>query len=151
MSDIQNIGTILSDSLLLSSSINDIKNSKLQKVQEQMKSLPAVADKSTLSKLVKGEYEISLKEYTNMSTYNTMMNALYGESSADPFQNILKINSGVSEKNSAQNSLVNAKTFVDKMKENGMSNKDALKMYSALQKYSLMTSFRNYNFVSARA
>ncbi len=86
-----------------------------------------------------------------MSTYNTMMNALYGESSADPFQNILKINSGVSEKNSAQNSLVNAKTFVDKMKENGMSNKDALKMYSALQKYSLMTSFRNYNFVSARA
>ncbi len=47
MSDIQNIGTILSDSLLLSSSINDIKNSKLQKVQEQMKSLPSVADKST--------------------------------------------------------------------------------------------------------
>ena len=142
MSEISDISSILQESLLLSSVKADIKDSQLQKVQQQLKDIPSVLDSDTITKLRNGEYEISLKEYTNMNTYNTMMTALYGNNSANKFQNTLNILT-----NSAEDQLATAKSFVEQMKENGMSNETAIKTYSALQKYSLLSSFGNYNFI----
>ena len=67
-------------------------------------------------------------------------------SSEDKFQNILSILT-----DSEENNLATAKTFIEKMKANGMSNATAVRTYAALQKYSLMSSFGKYNFVNAKA
>lgn len=147
MSDLSDISSIIQNSLLLTSFNNNNDNSKLQKIQEQLKSINNnnILDKDTLTKLKNGQFEVSLKEYTNMNTYNTMMTALYGNNSANSFQNTLGLIT-----NSAEDNLATAKTFVENMKANGMSNQTAVKTYAALQKYSLMSSFGNYNYVSAK-
>ena len=80
-----------------------------------------------------------------MSTYSTMMNALYGNNSANKFQNTLNLLT-----NSAEDNLATAKTFVENMKANGMSNQTAVRTYAALQKYSLVSSFNKYNYVTAK-
>ena len=148
MSDIQisDLSSILNESLLLSNIGLYNTTDKIQELRSDLKNLPAVLDKSTLDDFVDGKYDISLKQYTDMNTYNTVMNALYGNNSASKFQNTLNILT-----NSSEDSLANAKTFIDKMKENGMSNNTAVRTYSALQKYSLMSSLGNYSFVKAKA
>ena len=146
MSDLSDISSLLQNSLLLTNTKTDIKQNQFNTLQEDFDNLPSVLDEKTLTKLKNGEYEISLKEYTNMNTYNTMMTALYGNKSANAFQNTLGIITKTPE-----DGLANAKTFVDKMKEYGMSNKTAVQTYSALKKYSVMSSFGNYNFVKAKA
>ena len=147
MYDVSNLSSILQNSLLsIPYGIDKEYNSQWQKVQENLSNLPSVLDKNTLTKLKNGGYDITLQQYTSMNSYNTMMNALYGNNSANTFQNTLnKIT------NSAEDELANAKKFVNAMKENGMSNQTAVKTYSALKKYSLMSSFGNYNFVKAKA
>lgn len=145
MADLSDISSIIQNSLLLTSYGINNDNSKLQAIQEQLKGINSVLDKDQLTKLTNGEYEVTLKEYTNINTYNTMMNALYGNSSANMFQNTLNTLT-----NSAEDNLATAKAFVSNMKANGMSNQSAVKTYVALQKYSLMSSFGNYNFVNAK-
>jgi len=145
MSDLSDISSIIQNSLLLTSYGVNSDSNKLQTIQEQLKGISSILDKDTLTKLKNGEYEVSLKEYTNMNTYNTMMTALYGNNSANSFQNTLGLLT-----NSAEDNLATAKTFVENMKANGMSNQAAVKTYAALQKYSLMSSFGNYNYVSAK-
>ena len=147
MADLSNVGSLIQNSLLLTNVNNNDKNqAKLKAFQEQLNNLPTVLDKDTLTKLKNGEFEISLKEYTNISTYNTMMTSLYGDKSASTFQNTLNILSKTPE-----NELATAKSFVDKMREYGMSNKPAVKTFSALQKYSMMSSLGNYNFIKTNA
>ena len=147
MADLSNVGSLIQNSLLLTNVNNNDKNqAKLKTFQEQLNNLPTVLDKDTLTKLKNGEFEISLKEYTNISTYNTMMTSLYGDKSASTFQNTLNILSKTPE-----NELATAKSFVDKMREYGMSNKTAVKTFSALQKYSMMSSLGNYNFIKTNA
>lgn len=147
MSEIKDISSILQESLLLKN--NSIQSSdssnRLQKVKTQLQNLPNVLDESTLTKLKDGEYEITLEEYTNMNSYNTMMTALYGNKSANQFQNTLNLLT-----NSSDDELATAKKFVDKMKESGMSNTKAVKTYTALKRYSLFSSFGNYSFVKAK-
>ena len=145
MSEVSDISSIIQESLLLGSVSKNGQPDKLQKVQDQIKNLPSVLDKDTLTKLKNGDYEVSLKEYTNMNTYNTMMSALYGNRSANTFQNTLNLIT-----KSPEDELATAKTFVQTMKDNGMSTKTAVKTFAALQKYSLMSSFGNYNFVKAK-
>ncbi len=146
MSEISDISSILQNSLLLTTlNSSDNDNNKLQTVQEQLKNIAPVLDKDTLTKLKNGDFEVSLKDYTNMSTYSTMMNALYGNNSANKFQNTLNLLT-----NSAEDNLATAKTFVENMKANGMSNQTAVRTYAALQKYSLVSSFNNYNYVTAK-
>ena len=58
---------------------------KLDNINKQLKDLPKVLDKETLENFQKGEYDITLKEYTDMNTYRTTMTALYGNSSAKKF------------------------------------------------------------------
>ncbi len=144
MSEISDISSILQESLLLTAVNKDGKTNQLQQIKDKLKDIPSVLNKDTINKLRNGDYEISLKDYTSMNTYNTMMSALYGDKSADKFQNTLNILT-----NSAEDKLATAKSFVEAMKANGMSNGTAIKTYSALQKYSLMSSFGNYNFVKA--
>ena len=147
MYDVSNLSSILQNSLLsIPYGLDNERNSQWQKIQENLSTLPSVLDKDTLTKLKNGGYDITLKQYTNMNSYNTMMNALYGNNSANTFQNTLN-----KLTNSAEDELANAKKFVDAMKENGMSNQTAVKTYSALKKYSLMSSFGNYNFIKAKA
>ena len=145
MSEVSDISSIIQESLLLGSVSKNGQSDKLQKVQDQIKNLPSVLDKDTLTKLKNGDYEVSLKEYTNMNTYNTMMSALYGNRSANTFQNTLNLIT-----KSPEDELATAKTFVQTMKDNGMSTKTAVKTFAALRKYSLMSSFGNYNFVKAK-
>ena len=146
MAQVSDFSSILTESLQLRNyGFSDNNFEKIQAVRQKLNSIPSVLDENTLTKLKNGEYEISLKEYTDMNTYNTEMTALYGNRSANNFQNILNIAT-----KSKEDSLANAKSFVDKMKQSGMSNSTAVRMYSALQKYSLMSSFGNYNFVKAK-
>ena len=146
MSGISDISSILQNSLLLPNINTNNSDNQLKAFQEKLNSMPSVLDKNTLTKLRNGEYEITLKEYTDMSTYNATMTALYGNNSANTFQNTLNILT-----NSPENELANAKSFVKKMTDNGMSKQTAVKTYSALKKYSLMSSFKNYNFVKTKA
>ena len=149
MSNVQisDISSLLTDSLLLNGYRGYTTSDALQSVKDSLQDLPSVLDKTTLDGLVDGKYDITLKEYTNFNTYNTMMNALYGNQSANRFQNVLNILT-----DSAEDKLANAKSFIDKMKENGMSNSSAVKTYVALQKYSMLESVNNnLGFVSARA
>ena len=145
MSEVSDISSIIQESLLLGSVSKNGQPDKLQKVQDQIKNLPSVLDKDTLTKLKNGDYEVSLKEYTNMNTYNTMMSALYGNRSANTFQNTLNLIT-----KSPEDELATAKTSIQTMKDNGMSTKTAVKTFAALRKYSLMSSFGNYNFVKAK-
>ncbi len=119
---------------------------RMARLARQNANLPAVADENTLYDLVSGKYNISLAEYTDLSSYNTVMSNLFGDSSANNFQNTL---SGILGYD-LDNGYSSAKNFLDAMRENGMSNQDALKMYTALQKYSLMSNLNNYNFVNAK-
>ena len=146
MSEISDLSSILQNSLLLTNVNGDGKTNHLQTIQNQLKTMPSVLNEDTITKLKNGEYEISLKEYTNLNTYNTMMNAMYGNRSANTFQNTLNVLT-----NSAEDELATAKSFIDSMKQNGMSNKTAVQTYSALKKYSLMSSYGNYNFIKAKA
>lgn len=146
MSNIETANSALADSMIvsISSKIRESNNENLERLKKQMQSMPSVLSYDTLSKLKDGEYNISLKEYTTMSTYNTMMNSMYGNNSASPFQKYLN-----TFLKSDEDRLADAKAFVDKMRENGLSNSSATKMYSALKTYSLVSSFKNYNFVNA--
>ena len=146
MSEISDLSSILQNSLLLTNVNGEGKTNHLQTIQNQLKTMPSVLDEDTITKLKNGEYEISLKEYTNLNTYNTMMNAMYGNRSANSFQNTLNVLT-----NSAEDELATAKSFIDSMKQNGMSNKTAVQTYSALKKYSLMSSYGNYNFIKTKA
>jgi hypothetical protein len=146
MSEISDLSSILQNSLLLYSTNNNNKENQLQKIQEKLDNIPTTLDKNTLTRLNNGEFGISLKEYTQINTYNTMMTALYGNNSANKFQNTLNILT-----NSAENELANAKTFVETMQERGMSPKAAVNTLIALQKYSLMSSYGNYNYINANA
>ena len=148
MSDLTDVSSIMQKSLLLMNVGNaDYSNDKLNEIQTRLNNMPSVLDKNTLTDLVDGKYDISLKEYTSLNTYNTMMEALYGNNSANLFQQKLGLYS-----QSMETTLANAKSFIDKMKDNGMSNQAAVRTYAALQKYSLMSSaFDNYNFVNAKA
>ena len=146
MSEISDLSSILQNSLLLTNVNSESKTNHLQTIQNQLKTMPSVLNEDTITKLKNGEYEISLKEYTNLNTYNTMMNAMYGNRSANTFQNTLNVLT-----NSAEDELATAKSFIDSMKQNGMSNKTAVQTYSALKKYSLMSSYGNYNFIKAKA
>lgn len=145
MSEISDLSSILQNSLLLYAANNN-KDNQLQEIQDKLDNIPSVLDKDTLTRLNSGEFGITLKEYTQMSTYNTMMTALYGNNSANKFQNTLNILT-----NSAENELASAKTFVEAMQENGMSPKAAVNTYIALQKYSFMSSYGNYSYVNANA
>ena len=148
MSEISDLSYVIQNSLRLYSANNDNYSSDtLKNIQNKLGLLPSVLDEDALTKLRNGEFEISLKEYTNMNTYNTMMSAMYGNHSANPFQNTLNLLT-----DSPEDKLANAKSFIDKMKENGMSNQSAVRTYSALQKYSLMSSLgNNYSYVKTSA
>jgi ABC-type metal ion transport system substrate-binding protein len=145
MSEITDISSILQNSLLLTGFSQNDQENKLQTVQNRLDSMSTILDKDTLTKLKNGEYEISLKEYTDMNTYNTMMASLYGNNSANKFQNSVNLLT-----NSAEENLNSAKSFITSLRESGMSNQTAVKTYFALQKYSLMSSFGNYNYVNAK-
>ena len=145
MSEISDISSIIQESLLLTNVENGKKNNnKLQVIQKQLENMPSILNEDTLTKLKNGEYDISLKQYTGMNTYNTMMNALYGNNSANPFKNTLNNILGLEDDN-----LANAKAFIDKMIENGLSNSASIKLYYAIKSYSVLSSFNNYSFVKA--
>ena len=144
MSEIETVRNSIVNKLTLRTS-SETASQRFERIQKQMEKLPSVLDKDTLTKLKNGEYEISLKEYTDFSSYKAKMNALYGNNSANVFQNYLNNTIGNSNDFTA-----NAKDFIDKMQDNGMSNRQAVKLYSALKSYSLVSSFKNYNFISAK-
>ncbi len=164
MSDVSDLSSILQNSLLLSNLsetktknqfeqlrdvLGQVKQNPLEQLQEKLRNIPSVLDKNTIAKLREedNEFGISLKEYTSFSTYNTMMSTLYGNTSASRFQNTLNLIT-----NSPENELASAKTFVEKMKENGMSNSTAVRTYSALKQYSILSSsLGDYSFVNAKA
>ena len=147
MSEIDTLNSSLEESLLrtLINTVNEKTSDKTTKIEYQKKNLPSLLDVNTLQELIDGKYDITLREYTNMNTYNSLMSSVYGKNSASPFQKYLN---NILDKD--DDKLANAKTFVEKMKENGLSNQSAVKLYSALKSYSLISSFNNYSFVSAK-
>ena len=145
--------SILADLLResLSGNLQNLTNKKtpfdiwLEKFNDEGQSLSSIIDEDTLQDIADGKYDISLKQYTNMHTYNLMMSNLYGNNSANIFQNSLNNMLGLQE-----NTIATAKTFVDTMRERGLNNSSALKLYTALKSYSAMSSLSNFNFVDAK-
>lgn len=145
--------SILADLLResLSGSLQNLTNKKtpfdlwLEKFNDEGQSLSSIIDEDTLQEIADGKYDISLKQYTNMHTYNLMMSNLYGNNSANIFQNSLNNVLG-----SQENTIATAKTFVDTMRERGLNNSSALKLYTAIKSYSAMSSLSNFNFVDAK-
>lgn len=117
----------------------------LDRLMDKENSLSSVVDRDTLQGLVDGEYDISLENYTDMHTYNLMMSNLYGNNSLNIFQNSLNNILGSSE-----NSIASAKTFVDTMRERGLSNASALKLYTAIKSYSAMSGLSSFSYVDAK-
>ena len=119
----------------------------LGNINQQIGNMPAVLDRTTLDALVNGEYDISLREYTDMNTYRTTMSVLYGNNSSSPLNSSLNTLLG----NNNQNRTISVKDFIDRLGERGVSESDALRLYTAARAYSL-TSVLNLNnsFVSAR-
>ena len=144
MAELTDISSIISNSLYLKLLDNTTLNQRIQQVQEKSKTLQTLLGEDFAEKL-NDEFGISLKDYTNLNTYGTVMNMLYGNNSANRFQNLMQFYVGDNE-----NKLASAKSFVNKMKENGMSTNRAVKTYTALQKYSLMSSIGNFNYVNAK-
>ncbi|MBR6126256.1 hypothetical protein IKQ21_01075 [bacterium] len=147
MSDTETLNLLSSDALLTKAyaKLNTSAEGRITELRKKMEVLPSVLDTDTLSKLRNGDYGISLREYTNLNTYNNLMTVKYGDKSANSFQSLLN-----NYLQTDDDKLANAKSFIDKMRENGVSNSSALKLYSALQSYSLVSSFKNYNFVNAK-
>lgn len=147
MSEAEKLNLLASDALVTKaySKLNESAKDRIEEIRKQTQTLPSVLDAETLSKLRSGDYGITLREYTNLSTYNNLMTVAYGNNSASPFQQYLN-----NFLESDDDKLANAKSFIDKAKESGISNSKALKLYSALQSYSMLTSFKNYNFVNAK-
>ena len=143
----ETLDLLTSDALLTKaySKLNASAKERIEEIRKQTQSLPSVLDTNTLSKLRSGDYGITLREYTNLNTYNNLMSIAYGNNSADPFQKYLN-----SFLESDEDKLANAKRFIDKVRESGVSNSTAQKLYSAMQSYSLLSSFNNYNFVNAK-
>ena len=110
-----------------------------------MRNLPFVLNEKIQTEVQDGTYNITLKQFTDLTSYNNVMSSLYGNNSSDSFQNLLNKTLDTYEDN-----LANAKSFVDKLKSEGMTNKEAVNTYNALQKYSQMTSSNNYNFVNTQ-
>lgn len=145
--------SILADLLResLSGNLQNLTNKKtpfdlwLEKFNDEGQSLSSIIDEDTLQEIADGKYDISLKQYTNMHTYNLMMSNLYGNNSANIFQNSLNNVLG-----SQENTIATAKTFVDTMRERGLNNSSALKLYTAIKSYSAMSSLSNFNFVDAK-
>ena len=119
---------------------------RLDKINEELKELPTVLDSSTLQKLKDGEYEITLEEYNSMSSYRTTMSALYGNSSASKLPSMLN-NLLVNE----EKEVTSAKDFLDRMEENGIEKKAALKLYNAMKSYSVMNTYLGFknSYISA--
>lgn len=87
---------------------------------------------------------MTIKQFTNLNSYLTVMNSLYGNSSASKFQQALSnvLNAG------KNNQITNAQTFIQKMRENGLSNSSATKMYKALNSYSLVSNMQTLDLSS---
>ena len=87
---------------------------------------------------------MTVKQFTNLNSYLTVMNSLYGNSSASKFKQALNnvLNAG---KNSQ---IANAQTFIQKMRDNGLSNSTATKMYKALNSYSLVSNMQTLDLSS---
>ena len=145
MSEIENVRNIILSELNLTKK-SETASERIERIQKQMENLPSVLDKNGLTKLKDGEFDITLKEYTDLNSYRIKMNALYGNSSDNQFQTYL--NNTLN--NNSDDTITKAKDFIDKMKDNGMSDIQALKLYSALKSYSVITGFKNYNFVNAK-
>ncbi len=103
-------------------------------------------DNSVIKNLNDGKYEISLRQYTDLNNYNAAMISVFGNKSANNFRNYIN---NILNKNDEDKTFT-AKDMINNLKEQGLSEKDALKLYSALHKYSLINSYKNYNFISAK-
>ncbi len=140
MSDIETIRSQIANSVLNQSTKSETATERLERITKQLENLPSVASKSTLQDLIDGKYKITLREYTNLNSYRNVMNSLYGNKSANSFTNTINKILG---KDEDDDTLANAKTFVEKMKENGYSNSSAVKLYTALKSYSLISAIQN--------
>ena len=117
--------------------------SKLEKIEEKLKDLPSVLDKDTLNKLKDGEYEITLKEYSDMNTYRTKMTLLYGNSSASKLPSALNNILG-----NWDDSDLTSKEFIEQLEDRGIDKESALKLYQAMKSYTLINTFTK-SYVSA--
>lgn len=135
-----------SSNLAVESFYSDSIQNKLDKIESDLKDLPALLDPTTLQKLKDGEYEITLEEYHNMSSYRTTMSALYGNSSASKFPSLLN---NLFETEDVQ--ISSAKEFLEKMEERGIKKESALKLYTAMKSYSAMSSYLGFknSYISA--
>lgn len=131
----------------IKSFFSDSIQDKLDRVNGELKDLPSVLDPETIKNLKDGEYEITLEEYNDLSSYRTMMGVLYGSKSASKFPSML--NTLIMKD---ENSVLSAKDFIKEMEEKGINKDSALKLYTAVKSYSTMNSYLNFrnSYVSAK-
>ncbi len=94
------------------------------------------------------KYEITLENYTSLKSYETLTNNLLNGNSTDKLPSFLKnyLGGKTDEK-------INAKNFIDNMKNLGISTGNAIKIYGAMKSYSVTASLienNKNNFVNAK-
>ena len=112
--------------------------------------LPSVLDETTLNKVVDGEYGITLEDYTDLNTYNSNMRLIYANNSGNPLYSNLNT---VMRNGTNNNSSVSARDFIDNMRDQGLSDVSAFRLYTALKTYSvnnILLGSGSNSFISAR-
>lgn len=130
--------------------IQNDKEGNFESFQNKISNIPAVLDKQTINKFIDGEYDISLENYTNLNSYKTAMQSLLGDSSNNSLS--LNINKLLGKNEEKENiNLTSIKEFLEEMKNRGLSEKNAFKLYSTVKTYSLTNSIlEKNNFVNAK-
>ena len=96
MSEIETVRNSLLNELTLRTN-SETASQRFERIQTQMDKLPSILNKDILTKLKNGDYEISLKEYSDFNSYRTKLDALFGNNSANKFQNYLNKTVGQSD------------------------------------------------------
>ena len=94
------------------------------------------------------KYEITLENSTSLKSYETLMNSLLNGNSTDKLPSFLKNYLG-----DKTDKKINAKNFIDNMKNLGVSTGNAIKIYGAMKSYSVTASLienNKNNFVNAK-
>lgn len=140
--------------IIAGNDVNKILNiehfTSLKRLNQEFDSFPSVIDKSIIGELGKiqsGEGQVSLNGYTSLDSYQTIMNSLYGDSSAEKFNSTL--NKLIDKTDDTKTTV---KEFINKLGEMGVEKNSARKLYTALKAYTApgVEVTNNNSFVSAK-
>ena len=132
----------------MGSFFDEEKNFKIT-INNNSEKINKTDDKTDSENLTSNDkFEITLEDYTSLNSYETVMNSLLKGNSTNNLPSFL--NNFLGNKT---DEIINAKSFIDNMKDLGVSTDKAVKIYGAMKSYSVTASLiqnNKNNFVNAK-